>query len=327
MKKKKPPDSTDKARIKRLPHDGGLRNLFQHPVMIRDLIRGFISQELAEHLDFDNAVQANHSHVVGESLKPYVGDIAWEIPLLNQDGQPTGENLHVIVLLELQSSVDYWMTLRMLSYICQFYLGLVKNDKMKVGGKLPPVLPIVYSHGLGRWTAPATMAQLVHDMLGLQTCQPQFSTYVLDVSLEDHDKLLAMGDNLVALLMELQQVPEVDSLEDALLRLIPALKGKPSLRLAFESYIRYVLSMQYEPDAQVLDFANSLEEMVMLVEERKLTWKERMRLEGREEGLEQGLEQAAIGLIKQGKLDDESIAAVCNLNMEKIALLRKQLSH
>ena len=52
-----------------------------------------------------------------------------------------------------------------------------------------------------------------------------------------------------------------------------------------------------------------------------------MRLEGREEGLEQGLEQAAIGLIKQGKLDDESIAAVCNLNMEKIALLRKQLSH
>ena len=81
----------------------------------------------------------------------------------------------------MQSSSDYWMPLRLLTYISLFYQQLVANEQLKYGAKLPPVFPVVIYNGTPHWTAPLQLNELINTAPGsLSNYLPGLRYFLLD---------------------------------------------------------------------------------------------------------------------------------------------------
>ncbi len=92
----------------------------------------------------------------GRDLQQRHGDLLWRIRF--------GEEhwLYLVLLLELQATVDPAMAVRMLTYTALLYQRLDADGAIREhGGALPPVLPAVLYNGRRPWTAPVEMADLV----------------------------------------------------------------------------------------------------------------------------------------------------------------------
>ncbi len=73
---------------------------------------------------------------VSDDLRGREDDIIWRVRW--------GEDwLYVYLLLEFQSSVDWFMAVRIMTYVGLLYQDLIKSGQVKTGGLLPPVLPVV----------------------------------------------------------------------------------------------------------------------------------------------------------------------------------------
>ena len=112
-------------------HDEGYKSLFSHPEVVRDLLIGFVHEDWVEQLDMDTLEKVSSQYISDELLKRD-NDILWRVRC--------GENwIYVYILLEFQSTPNKWMALRVLSYICLLYQGLLKNkSNLTCNGKLPP---------------------------------------------------------------------------------------------------------------------------------------------------------------------------------------------
>jgi hypothetical protein len=136
-----------------VPHDGAYKHLFSHPEMIESLIRDFVPEEWVRELDFSTLERQNGSYVA-DDLRERHDDIIWSIKY--------GESLfYIYLLLEFQSSVDPWMSVRIMTYIGLLYQGLIKSGQVKSGDKLPPVFPLVLYNGQTTWTAHQDIAELI----------------------------------------------------------------------------------------------------------------------------------------------------------------------
>lgn len=60
-----------------------------------------------------------------------------------------GTPVYIFLLMEFQSTVDRFMALRFLRYICEFYQSL-DTGTLK---RLPAVFPLLLYNGDGKWTA------------------------------------------------------------------------------------------------------------------------------------------------------------------------------
>ncbi len=69
-------------------------------------------------------------------------------------------------LIEFQSTVDPWMAVRIMTYVGLLYQDLIAAEKLVVGSKLPPVLPVVLYNGDPEWTAATDISQLVVEVPG-----------------------------------------------------------------------------------------------------------------------------------------------------------------
>jgi len=122
----------------------------------------------------------------------------------------------IYLLLEFQSSVDKFISVRILNYITSLYIAMIKSGQ--VTGNLPPVYPILLYNGDPRWTAPEHIAETIdhHDLLGefgigfkyLKIIENEYSAEdLLNIQnivstlflAENHYQLEALGDELMNL--------------------------------------------------------------------------------------------------------------------------------
>ena len=84
-------------------HDGSYKQIFSHPKVIEDLLRGFIHEDWAEQLDYFTLEKVNGSYV-SEDLKDRSDDVVWRIKPKEGD-----QWLYLYLLIEFQSRIDRWM--------------------------------------------------------------------------------------------------------------------------------------------------------------------------------------------------------------------------
>ncbi len=127
----------------RMDHDGAFKNVFSEPRMMADFIRGFVGKSWVERANFSTLEPVGTEHV-SDRLDRRRGDLAWRLEL--DDGSPQ----YVVVMLELQSTVEWAMPLRMAVYV-----GLTLQAEVKQGrvepGQLPPVEAVVLYTGREPW--------------------------------------------------------------------------------------------------------------------------------------------------------------------------------
>jgi predicted transposase YdaD len=178
-------------------HDSGYKQLFGHPELMLDLLRGFVSYPWVKDLDVSALERINASYV-GSNGEQRHDDMVWRLRV-------GGQCVYVYLLLEFQSTCDYWMALRMQVYTGLLYQDLIKQRKLGRRGKLPPVLPIVLYNGRRRWSASHTLSGLrLPQPEGLAALQPELKYLLIDQSkvataLDDTER------NMVAALFALER--------------------------------------------------------------------------------------------------------------------------
>lgn len=132
-------------------HDASYKLLYSHPVMVADLLRGFVLGDWVNELDMATLKKLSGSYI-SDDLRDREDDLIWRVRF-GQDW------LYVYLLLEFQSTVDAWMAVRIQTYVGLLYQDLIRTDRLTEDRQLPPVLPIVLYNGEPLWTAPADIAE------------------------------------------------------------------------------------------------------------------------------------------------------------------------
>ena len=270
-------------------HDNPYKNFFSHKVMVVDLLKGFVDPKILQQIDLNTLEKKSGSYVT-DDLRDREDDIIWRVKF--QD-----KWLYLYLLLEFQSSDDWWMSLRICTYLGLLYQDIVKSEELAKGDLLPPVLPIVLYNGQNRWQSPLELAQLYHSIPEIfKPYQTQLKYLLIDESQYNNKVLESLGGsvgNIVGVLFQLENSTSPQQFEKALVYLIRWLK-KPeqeSLQRVFNIWIKRVLLPRKLP-GQSLPDTQKLYEVQMMLSERKDNWTEQWKQEGRQEGRQEG--EAAI---------------------------------
>ena len=264
-------------------HDEHYKQLFAFPRMVEDLLRGFVAGDWIDQFDF-TTLQKLSAEYVSDERRTRHGDTVWRF-------RHRGAWLHVLVLLEFQSTDDPDMALRILEYTTLLYRELARNDALGPDRRRPPVLPVVLYNGAVPWRAARDVSDLIAAVgPSLAPYQPSQRYIVLDErQVRNHD---VPERNLMAAVVALEQSGSAEDLQ----RVVEALQRRPwasgerELQRLFAGWIRR-LARRLAPDATTVPPAVTLEDLKMTLEERVSEWPKQWRREGFEQGLAQGLEQ------------------------------------
>lgn len=153
------------------PHDSAYKLLFSHPLMVRELLEGFVREDWVWRLDFATLERVNGRYV-DDRLRQRADDIVWRVRMADGGGW-----LYLYLLLEFQSRSDRWMALRLMQYVGLLWQELVRSGGLAPGSRLPPVFPVVIY-----WGAPQVLQPLLAAPAGsaLAGYQPQFRYFLFD---------------------------------------------------------------------------------------------------------------------------------------------------
>ena len=288
-------------------HDRSYKLLLDHSKTVWDLLTGFIGGDPADLLD-ERTLEQMPAEYVDESLIGSRGDMLWRVRFHGA----SDEWLYLLVLLELQSTVDTHMAVRVAAFIGRIYLRLVRNGRTGPRGRLPPVLPVVLYNGHPSWTAATDMRDLVVRAEGrLEELQLRSGYVLLDVHRMGVGDL--PPDNVVSLRVRLEResVRQWPGLLDEAVRILSGSEHE-SLRRAFAETVRQMVGRgriaELRPDlverlrepadrGDIGAMRTILDRSVDEIEQRGFA---RGREQGREQGLEQGLEQGREQGLEQG---------------------------
>ncbi|MDN5844627.1 MAG: Rpn family recombination-promoting nuclease/putative transposase, partial [Alcaligenaceae bacterium] len=224
------------------------------PDVVRDLVLGFIPDEWLHSLDYSTLEKMPGSYVA-DDLRQRADDVIWRV-------RAGREWVYLYLLIEFQSTVDTWMSVRVMTYVGLLYQDLIRGGQVLKGGQLPPGLVAGYL--------------------------PRLKYLLIDEN-EVSPVDLRQARNLMAAIIQVER-PDSDQ---ALLRLIDLLsdwlEGNPELRRTFAIWIRAVVLRQSR-HTLVLPKVRDLKELKMTLAERFDAWAQQYEEKGMEKGLEQGLE-------------------------------------
>jgi predicted transposase YdaD len=169
------------------PHDLFARFTFGHPERAAAELSAVLPPEVVARVDW-STLHHESASVVDPELRERQSDLLFSARL--HGGQPP----LLYFLLEHQSSVDRWMTFRMLRYVVR-QLEHWRQQHLD-SEALPVIIPVVMYHGPeGGWTAPRRMEELFHlpseARERWQVLVPRFEYLVDDLTAEREEVLRA----------------------------------------------------------------------------------------------------------------------------------------
>ena len=120
--------------------------------MVESLVRDFISEDLADELDFKTLKlmpTAFQKHGQTERRSDLIWRLKWR----------DGSSCLLAIILEFQSTIDKKMLCRLLEYATLF-LEQTLDEKTSKGLALPKILPIVLYNGAKPWSTPCVYGKL-----------------------------------------------------------------------------------------------------------------------------------------------------------------------
>lgn len=260
------------------PHDPAYKQLFSHPEMVTDLVRGYVAEDWVDEIDFTTLERVADSFV-SDDLREREDDIIWRV-------RWGGRWLYLYLLIEFQSAVERFMAVRLLTYIGLLYQDLIQHARPQPHERLPPVLPIVLYNGEERWWARTDLAELLEPELpaSLARFQPRLQYVLLDEGCyAEHP--LPVTRNLAAALFGLENSRTPEDLILVLERLVAWLQdpAQTPLRRTFLVWLQRIGLKRHLPP-QEFEQIHELQEMYAMLAERIKTWPEQWEQRGMEQG-------------------------------------------
>ncbi|CAG9177346.1 Rpn family recombination-promoting nuclease/putative transposase [Cupriavidus respiraculi] len=280
------------------PCDASYKLMFSSPKIVRDLVRGFIPDDLLHSLDFASLEKVPCSYVT-DHLRQRAGDVVWRVKV-------DGEAAYLYLVIEFQRTVDPFMAVRIQTYVGLLYQNLIRAGQALPGRRLPPVLPIVMYNGAAGWTAATDIAHLIPGMSALLVRHRPGLAYLLLDENQYSDDQLARMDNLVACMIRFQRAPFGAVLCEVVDRLIGLLDDDAELKRTFALWFRAVVSVRSD-HAVSLPKIEDLKELRMVMGQSFEEWKQQCRMEGLWEGRQEGLQAGRQEGRQEGRLEGEAM--------------------
>ncbi|MCC8461777.1 MAG: Rpn family recombination-promoting nuclease/putative transposase [Rickettsia endosymbiont of Ecitomorpha arachnoides] len=136
---------------KKLKHDSLVKIIMNDPVAAQEFLEYYLPDDFKNLVDLSKITIEQESYIE-ESLNKKYSDIIYKISTNNK------EEAFVYVLVEAQSTIDYWTALRLWKYT------LLLCERHKKGkDKLPPVYNLVIYNGKEIYNAPRNLWSLFTD--------------------------------------------------------------------------------------------------------------------------------------------------------------------
>jgi len=255
--------------------DALYHELFSHPVLVAELIDGFLPDLAELGLDYGAMRRVSTKFFTERTGQKREGDVVWCLPTR------TGTPVYLYLLMEFQSVSDWWMALRAQIYQGLLWQHVVAEQELRPGDRLPPLVMVVLYNGERPWTGPTSLTDLIDGPVGpaLTALQPQAHYYLLDMARHR----VAAGESLAALLFRLEQSPQPPELADLIGAAIAWFRHHPDyamLRRLFADMIRHSIRA-VQPDLTVPEELQEVRSMLMTLGER---WVAQWLAEGKAEG-------------------------------------------
>ena len=135
-------------------HDALVRRALGDPITARVWLQARLPEDVAQYLDFDTLQQVPGSFV-DEALKRSETDVLFEAR------HNAGRSVYVYVLVEHQSTVDFWLRLRLLRYHVRIW-EWERTQRPRVD-TLSPIVSVVLHHGPRPWRPSTRFDDLYND--------------------------------------------------------------------------------------------------------------------------------------------------------------------
>ena len=308
-------------------HDLAYRGLLSVKAVFLDFLRSFVPADWVRDLDEDSFTQVE-STLVLQDLRKREPDVVWRGRL-----RTDGREIVVVVLVEVQSTVETRMALRLLGYMTAIWQK--EAEKRATGsqgpnattGKLPAIVPIVIYNGKRPWTAARRFRELIEGAERFSGRLVDFEYWLIDVRRLREEELLGLSGAMAAVFW-LDGTREEAEVARRLRRLVRLLSRVPEDQVGpLLDWVSAVLASRL-PAEEGPALLGRLKEVRSVEEaEEVATNFERMLdrwLEKTERrGWEKGLKATAVRLMAKG-MDDGFIAEVTGLSPEEIARLRRE---
>jgi predicted transposase YdaD len=164
---------------KHFQHDEYCKERLRCPRKAIKLLRHTLPLEVQEMLVLDE-LQVTLNSFIDEELQESFADVVYEIPV---KGSKT--KIVVYVLIELKTNSDKWTIFQVLKYIVRIWDNALKraaDEKQLESFLFPAVIPIIFHHGLRRFTAATELISLVHTLPGMEKYTVNFKSILLDIT-------------------------------------------------------------------------------------------------------------------------------------------------
>ncbi|UJF32540.1 Rpn family recombination-promoting nuclease/putative transposase [Paenibacillus hexagrammi] len=243
------------------------------------------------------------------------------------------------LLLEMQSTVDMEMPLRLLMYQTEIWRYILRNRdgvKSVKSAELPVIVPIVLYNGSRPWTAKRRFRQLLAGEEAFGEELLDFGYILLDVERYSEEELLRLSNTIGAVFL-LDQTADQLQLLERLRKLMKTIHSMPEpSKGQFLNWLTRVVAVHLPKER--VDVEKFLQDMkdeggaVMGLHDNL----QAIRQKGVEEGLAKGIEEGIERGHKQGKaqvaknlidlgMDNRSIAIATDLAEAEIERLRKEI--
>ena len=276
-------------------HDSSYKLLFSYPYLVECLIRGFVPGDWIDRLDFESLETVSEAHP-RDNLGVRYDDVIWRLRWRGSVAR-----VYVYLMLELQSTDEPFMAVRVLDYDGGLYRKIVRALKLKRGDRLAIVLPVVLYRGQPAWTSEEEVFDLIEPAPPeLEPYLPHLRYLLLDANAFPADQLEAMR-NPVACILWLEgsrtlATAPIDELDKILDR-----REQAGLRRAMTLWLTQDFLPSRLPGITVSKDVKELEEVKPMIAENAIDWtipmKEEGRREGRREGEAEGLRKGEAALL------------------------------
>jgi predicted transposase/invertase (TIGR01784 family) len=290
--------------------------------MVRDLLTGFVQEDFIDDIDFSKLQKLGTTYILEEYEKRET-DLILKLNIKVQEA-------YLYILIELQSTPDKFIALRVLEYLIGFYQDLLKQ-KENLPDKLPPVFPIVLYTGKDPFNCAVSIEELIDKPYKkLMKYIPRFEYYKIAINEVNEGKYgeLIELENIVAACFNVVRAKTKKEMKEALYKLREIVrKYGDYLQRALDIWLKKFLEKK-GVDIEKITLIGGKEMIDEVIDQIYEEGKEKGIAEGKEkgiaEGIEKGKEQGKLEMIKKFSKKGfslEELAKITELSVEELKKL------
>ena len=304
-----------------MSHDSSYKKFFSRADMVESLVRDFISEDLADELDFKTLKlmpTAFQKHGQTERRSDLIWRLKWR----------DGSSCLLAIILEFQSTIDKKMLCRLLEYATLF-LEQTLDEKTSKGLALPKILPVVLYNGAKPWSASCVYGELSErERLAYERGIWDFKYHLIDIR-HLEESLVDKAKGISAWIFRFERAANVQDMERLWRVMFRALKSPVYENLRQEIIIwleTCILPVRKISGAKIVIKRLKEEEKMTVVTAEMEDWTLPYIKQGRAEGrLEGKLEGERIGR-HEGRIEGERIGEAKGEAQERIQVVYRMLA-